>query len=192
MAAYVGITGSPGTGKKTIAPPAASRLGLPSRSLNELALSFGLASKRTPEAEVDADELGRLVSLNVKGPCLLYGHLLPYSFRRGSLSRVVVLRCDPMVLGARLARRGYDNAKVVENVEAELIGVVAADSVKAFGPARVAEVDTTRVPVRTAAAEAARRLASGRGSQRIDWVSRYGSADKLRSLLGSKTFSART
>jgi adenylate kinase len=159
--AYVGITGTPGTGKKTLAPLVASLLHLRSYSLNELAVSCGLVSQAGAD-EVDAGELGRLVSAKVKGPCLLYGHLLPYSFGRREMSRVLVLRCNPKVLRRRLASRGYPDDKVGENVEAELIGLVSSDSLKAFGRERVAELDTTdRTPSATS------RTVTFRGPSRL-------------------------
>ena len=189
MTAYYGITGTPGTGKKTLAPQVASRLRVPCHSLNDLARSYHL-SRRSGPAEVDAPELGRRISAEVEAPCLLYGHLLPYAFGRGAFSRVVVLRCDPGVLGARLVGRGYGTEKVQQNLEAELIGLISADSVAAFGWDRVAEVDTTKLPVSAAVAAVTRRLSSPGGPRAVDWVRSYGSADRLRSLLGPKTFSA--
>jgi len=190
LAAYYGITGTPGTGKKTLAPLVASRLRIPCRSLNDLARSYHLSRRGGSEAEVDAPELGRRALAALEPPCLLYGHLLPYAFRRGAFSKVVVLRCDPRVLRARLVGRGYGTVKVRQNVEAELIGLVSSDSVAAFGRDRVAEVDTSKATVSASAAAVASRLTSPGGPPAADWVRSYGSAARLRSLLGPKTFSA--
>jgi adenylate kinase len=192
MSAYLGITGTPGTGKKTLAPLVAGMLGVPAFGLNE----FSAGSSPEPpggERAVAADRLGKEVLSSVRGPCLIYGHLLPYAFGRGTFSSVAVLRCDPTVLRRRLEARGYGEEKVRENVEAELIGVLAADSVSAFGPGRVNEIDTTKgAPPEAASVVAACLRRGGTRKTRIDWMDSYGSAARLRSLLGSRTPSPRT
>jgi len=188
LTSYLGMTGTPGTGKKTLAPMVAAVLKIPFRSLNEIAFSSGLAGRRG--GEVDPAALRRRVLSTVEAPSLLYGHLLPYTFRRGDFARVVVLRCEPAVLKARLLARGYAKEKVADNVEAELIGVVSADSLAAFGRGRVFEVDTSGVSVRDSAAAVAEGLAKRKPSVPVDWVPAYGSAARLRSLLGPKTPSA--
>lgn len=190
MAAYIGMTGTPGTGKKTLAPTVASRLGIPCHSLNDPAYITTVARRRGGETEVDPLALGKRVSAMTEGPCLLYGHLLPYAFGPGAFSKVVVLRCDPAVLRARLAKRRYGEGKIAENVEAELIGIISSDAVAAFGRDRVTEVDTSRGSVSAVTARIVKRLNSRGELESIDWVRTYGSAAKLRSLLGPRTFSA--
>jgi adenylate kinase len=72
----------------------------------------------------------------------------------------VVLRCDPKVLGQRLSERGYPDAKVKENVEAELVDVVLIEAVEGLGKDRVAEIDTTDLDIGQVA-EAVERVANG-------------------------------
>ena len=178
----MGVTGSPGTGKKTVSPLVAKILGLPLVSLNEIATKYRLLDPET--GEVDTRAMRRKVASAVDRPSLAFGHLLPYVVAPRSLDRAVVLRCEPSVLKKRLARRGYPPSKVTENVEAELIGVVSADAFDAFGTGKTSEVDTTG----STPAEAAREVVAalgGKGGHRIDWTTDYGSGAKLRSLLGS-------
>lgn len=47
---------------------------------------------------------------------------------------MVVLVCDNTVLYDRLAERGYDEGKVQENVEAEIMRVVAGEAEESFSP----------------------------------------------------------
>jgi len=190
LTAYIGITGTPGTGKKTLAPLVAASLGVPCHSLSEPAFSSASSRPMGSEIEINAAKLGKHISATVKPPCLLYGHLLPYAFGRDAFSKVVVLRCDPAALGRRLAKRGYGAGKILENVEAELIGVISADAMAAFGRDRVGEVDTSKPFIPATVALVARQLSSMAGSEPIDWVRSYGSAAKLRSLLGPRTSSA--
>lgn len=184
MRSYYGITGTPGTGKKTVAPLVASRLRVPCYSLNDLAVEYGLTTKEGDDLEVDAAELGRRVSASIKGPCLFFGHLFPYAFERRNVSSVVVLRCDPKVLRRRLAKRGYSEGKIAENVEAELIGLISADSMAKFGRGRSWEFDTTRAsPSRVASAISGILILRGGWSTQIEWMRSYDSPAKLKSLL---------
>lgn len=186
MRNYLGITGTPGTGKKTIAPTVAARLGIPCYGLNDLASFYGLAPRKGGQDEVNTVELGRRVVREVSGPSLLFGHLLPYALGRKDVIRVVVLRCEPAVLKDRLSARGYPWGKIIENVEAELIGVLSADSLVAFGRDKVAEFDTTKGSQRAAATAVARTLEGQEAkSTPIDWTLTYDSPEKLRSLLAA-------
>lgn len=180
MGGIIGITGSPGTGKKTVSPIVARRLKLSCVSLNELAQAHGIPD----HGEVDARALRRRVIRDLMGPAVVHGHLLPYVVERKSAEKVVVLRCEPTALKERLLKRGYPPRKVTENVEAELIGVVSADSYDAFGREKTFEVDTTRSSPNASAAEIVGIVKGGtRPPARIDWTQGYDSGAKLRSLL---------
>jgi adenylate kinase len=175
---HVGLTGTPGTGKKSVAPIVASSLGLQAVSINDLAGPGGT------DDEVDTKALREIVHAKLRTPSLLYGHLLPYVLDKTNVSRVVVLRCEPTTLKKRIIARGYPPAKVVSNVEAELIGIVAFDAFSKFGPRYTAEVDTTHTSPEEAAITAA-RIVLGRSTppRRIDWSLAYDSAERLSSLL---------
>ena len=181
---YVGITGTPGAGKKTIAPLVASQMSLPCISLYEQAVLSRLIKKDDPDAEVDTFALGKFLAKHASGPALIQGHLLPYVLGGRDLRKVAVLRCEPTTLKRRLVARGYGPEKVVENVEAELIGVLSAASISAFGSKKVAEFDATASePAATANAISEFLKGSGDAGPVIDWTFSYDSASKLRSLL---------
>ena len=182
MKGLVGLTGTPGTGKKTIAPLVAASLGIPRIGLNDFATSSGLASPRK-ESEVDPRTLGRSFLRQVRGSTLVYGHLLPYAFAHGAFQMVIVLRCEPGVLKRRLQRRRYSTGKVKANLEAELIGVIASDCYSVFGEGVVAEYNTTGKNPRRAAKDVASLILAKHGGRRHDWTVRYDSARKLTSLL---------
>ncbi len=183
MQGIVGIAGTPGTGKKSVSPLVARGLGLSCLALNDLAATTGAFVGSAAEGVVDTNRLRKGLQ-GLDGQAVVYGHLLPYSVEEKSVSKVVVLRCEPAVLRKRLERRGYSLPKVVENVEAELIGVESSDAIDAFGRRKTFEFDTTHL----APAESARQVVaiirgSVRPCPRIDWMTVYDSGAKLRALL---------
>ena len=184
MGGIFGVTGTPGTGKKSVSPLVAESLGLRCVSLNELARAYGLLGPGGKGGEVDTSRMRRKLAGDVTSEAVLYGHLLPYVLEPSLAEKVFVLRCEPAVLKRRLVERRYPRQKVTENVEAELIGVVSADAFDAFGSARTFEFDTTDADP-GGAAEAIGSVAKGEAGPgpRLDWTRRYDSGAKLRSLL---------
>jgi adenylate kinase len=86
--------------------------------------------------EVDVKKLARHVA-KMKGDVLLEGH---FSHLLG-VDVAVVLRCSPKVLRGRLAKKGWPEAKVRENVEAEAVDVILVEAVEEVP--EVCEMDTT-------------------------------------------------
>jgi len=181
----IGVCGTPGTGKKTVSPLVAKLMGLPSPiSINSLAPKG--------ESEVDTALLRRRLLALDPPRTVLFGHLLPHVLKRSEAGLVAVLRCEPSVLRERLVRRGYPDAKVTANVEAELIGVVLDECVGRFGGRLVREYDTTSASPKAVAREIAKDAEATRAPRRrapawIDWTLGYDSSTKLRSLLGGES-----
>jgi adenylate kinase len=190
----IGICGTPGTGKKTVAPKVGELLGLP----GALAIN-SLAPKGAREVEI---KQVRARLLEAKPPFVLFGHLLPDVLRKEETAFVAVLRCEPSVLRKRLGERGYPRAKVTTNVEAELIGLLLYECVIRYGGNLVHEYDTTSAPpdeVARAIATDAKAAMKGdakaakrRPTAWIDWTLGYDSSSKLTSLLGKSTPPAST
>jgi adenylate kinase len=183
----LGITGTPGTGKKTIAPLVASRLGFSTLDLNALAI-HGERSNPGEAIEVEIAPLRRRIQKLEFESKVVYGHLLPDVMKKGELPFVVVLRCNPMVLKKRLSRRGYSHEKLRENLEAELIGVSLADCLKKFGQERLLEYDTSHSKPERVAKQMLSDVLGPRRQKKgwIDWTLRYNSSRKLRSLFSTE------
>jgi adenylate kinase len=172
------LSGTPGTGKKTLAPLLATSLGFGLLALNDLAGG---------DHAVDTRKLRRRLLKEDLSEMLVYGHLVPDVLRKGEVGFVAVLRCEPAVLKGRLAARGYAGEKLVANVEAELIGVVLDSAVTAFGEGAVHEYDGTSSSPSSLAeriCEDFRGGASHRGGW-TDWTLDYDSSTRLRSLLST-------
>lgn len=181
------LTGSPGTGKKTVLPYLERSLKSRTLNLNQLAASDAAVTRSG--GLVDTRRLrSKLLKLDLSNT-IVFGHLAPHVLQKEEPSFVAVLRCEPSELKKRLQARGYPAGKVTENVESELIGVVLDECLRAFGDSAVHEYDTTHHDPEPVASLIARDLADGspHAGPWIDWTLDYDSSTKLRSLLSSPT-----
>ena len=131
-----GITGTPGTGKSQIGNELAHR-GHTVIHLTDTVGPYvtGMDEERdTRLIDVDRwDEEFVSVEGFVEGH---FAHLLP-------CDRIIVLRCRPDVLKARLAFRKYRTEKIRENAEAEALDSCLIETVEQFDPSQILELDTT-------------------------------------------------
>lgn len=133
------ITGSPGTGKSTIARLLADKLGIRLVDIKEIVNGKGLC--QGPECEVDVLELAKeLEFLEGEDDFIVEGHLacemeLPAEF-------VIVLRTNPEVLKQRLSQRKYDEKKLNENLMAEMLDY-CTQRAAAMYPRKPMELDTS-------------------------------------------------
>jgi adenylate kinase len=140
----VAVTGTPGTGKTT----ATSLLDVPVVHLNDMIREAGLWSERDEDRDSLVADLDALREAVGDWSGVAESHLAHHL----DADRVVVLRCRPDVLEARLRERGASDAKATENAESEALDVVLSEAVDRHGVDRVYEIDTTeRTPAEVAA-----------------------------------------
>jgi adenylate kinase len=163
------LTGTPGTGKSTVAKILATR-GLNVIELGDLAKEKHLLEKfdrRRGTHEVDVEKLDLAIGSAVaNGTTVLVGHLSHLV----TCDLIIILRCRPSVLAARLRTRGYPERKVAENAEAEALDVILVESVETGR--EVCEVDTTDI-TQEDAADAVMSILAGEKEKyaigNIDW-----------------------
>ncbi len=165
------ITGTPGTGKHTVAKILARSLGLELVDISRMAMSEGMCEKSGGALEVDVSRLKRAIDSKVPRGALLVGHLAPYVVSRKNVEAAVVLRRSPYKLAQVYRKRGYAKKKAAANLGSEILGVTYYDALKNFGGKKTFQLDTTcRTPDETA-----RRIKSvlaGRRPRedRVDWL----------------------
>ncbi len=159
------VTGTPGVGKTSACALVKS---LPVVHINELVdqldVITGFDRKRKTK-EVDVTKLARAVA-KMDGDLILEGHL---SHLLGP-EVAIVLRCSPKVLERRLRKKGWDEKKIRENVEAEAVDVVLIEALE--NAPEVCEIDTTKKKPSQVAKDIERIVAGERQKYRVgnvDW-----------------------
>ncbi len=141
----IGVTGTPGTGKKTISRILASLMSIRHIDLNTIALNGNTIMGEDEHGFIaSTTKLRKLVKpiLNAKD-LILSGHLLPSVLKKNEVDFVFILRCEPETLKLRLIRRGYKPEKLLQNIGAEVLGVIYAETLNCFGYNKISEHNTT-------------------------------------------------
>jgi len=142
----IGITGSPGTGKTSIAKQLAQFYECKTLNEREFALKtrIGEFDTETNELEVPLDklrsELGKL--LGKENNIIVEGHLICEV--KADFDLIIVLRCHPEVLEARLEARGYKAEKVQDNVFCEGIEYCKKHALRNYPKKKVFEVENRK------------------------------------------------
>ncbi len=160
----IALTGTPGTGKSSVADVLEGR-GFRVHRLDEVARErgwiLGVDAKRG-SLIVDLDRLAEYVRGEEGVFVAHYSHLLPVEL-------VIVLRAHPRVLEERLGKRGFPEGKVRENVEAEAMSLITSEAIEMHGRGRVHEVDTTELTPEEAADAVIEIIGGRRPGAWVDW-----------------------
>jgi adenylate kinase len=133
------ITGTPGTGKTSVSAELRSR-GYDVIDMNEHIRAHGLLGELDRERDTHEVELDLLNDSlqdyrEDDGLHLMDSHLSHFM----DCSGIIVLRCSPEVLYERLESRGYGVAKILENVQSEILDVILCEATDSDIP--VYEID---------------------------------------------------
>jgi len=137
------VTGTPGTGKTSVCK-LLSLLGYEVLDLKTIILEKNLCSGYSEESdslEIDIDVIRDHFHQNPPGNnerwTIIESHLSHYI----EVDGIVLLRCDPRELEKRLGQRDYSAEKIRENVESEMVDVIAMEVIERNLPS--IEIDTT-------------------------------------------------
>jgi adenylate kinase len=161
----IAVTGTPGVGKTSSCSLVRS---MPVLHFNDLVEKFGAATgydRKRRTREVNVSKLAKEVS-KLEGDVVIEGHLS--HMLKPDIA--VVLRCSPALLEKRLRKKGWDEKKIRENVEAEAVDVVLIEALENAG--EVCEIDTTHMNP-SQVAEAIEAIISGERQKyrvgNVDW-----------------------
>ncbi|PKS05218.1 hypothetical protein jhhlp_008589 [Lomentospora prolificans] len=137
------ITGTPGVGKTTHCELLSQKTGLRHLSVNQIVKDKG-CHEGWDEAYgcwiVDEDRLLDSVEDDIQGGgCLIDWHACDL-FPKSWIDLVVVLRVDSSTLYDRLTARDYPEAKLQENLDAELMDVLIQEARDAYDDEIVIEL----------------------------------------------------
>jgi adenylate kinase len=133
------ITGTPGTGKSTIAPLLAKELNLQPISIRDIVLHHKLLEKNRL---VDIHRLSRVLHRVLVGDnYLVEGHLACEIPIKADF--VFVLRTNPSVLKKRMLKRRYGKSKTEQNMIAEFLDYCTVLANRNYNKPPL-EVDTSR------------------------------------------------
>lgn len=129
------ITGTPGTGKSVLAAAIGDALSLPVFNVGVQARLMGLVEGRDEERDADIvpEEAVDVVTRAIEAKhddFVLEGHLAHYAAPRDE-AIMICATCPIEVLKDRLEERGYSEAKVRENLDAEIFQVCRTEAEEA-------------------------------------------------------------
>ncbi|HWR25593.1 MAG TPA: adenylate kinase family protein, partial [Methanosarcina sp.] len=130
----VGLTGTPGTGKTSVSRFLEKKRQWKIIHLNDLIKEEHLYTEVDEKRDaVVADielirkwlkrEIGEAVDGRNEEPVILESHLAHYI-----ADIVIILRAHPSELEIRLKKRGYNEEKIKENIEAEALDVILVEA----------------------------------------------------------------
>ena len=141
----IALTGTPGTGKTTVSHLLAAQ-GITTYSLNELALSHhfvqGMDVKRGSNV-LDMEKINAYIKKECGGktePIILEGHASHWLLQ---VQWVIILRCHPKTLRQRLKTKSWNEEKIQENVEAEILDIILCETTEIHHSHHLLEIDTT-------------------------------------------------
>lgn len=137
------VTGTPGCGKTTLCEQVAKASGFIHLNVSELVKEHELHNGRDEQFDtliLDDDKVcDMLEPLLEKGGVLVDFHSSEL-FPERWFDLVIVLRTDTDVLYNRLESRGYNERKINENIEAEIMQVCLDEAMASYDPEIVHEI----------------------------------------------------
>ncbi len=179
MPSVIAISGTPGTGKTGIGQLLVKRLNATLIELSHLAKEQQLLLGEDLKRETliaDTEKLQQyLINLIREFPktYVIVGHFAD-EVPEKILEFLVVLRCNPITLTQRLSNRQWSQSKILENVQAEILGECTMQALLRHKRDKVFEIDTTEATLKEVA-DAIEVIQAGTSHEytvgRISWLS---------------------
>jgi adenylate kinase len=173
------ITGTPCIGKTTIAKKLAAKLGALYINLTELAqknnLTLGEDEQRKTtiiDEEKMQTKLAETVDTTEKHDVIIDGHYAVAVTQKTLVTRIFVLRRNPIELRRLMEKRDYSGAKLWENLASEILDICLVEALQMHGKEKVCELDITGKAVNVIANQIISILNENKScpSSSVDWL----------------------
>jgi len=177
LATVIIVTGTPGTGKTTLARALAKAIEAHylnlTRFVSKNKLYSGIDIQRGTKIIDMARTRVRLKEKleKLQGLVVIDTHVPDEIVPREMVKRVFVLRSDPRILERRLRAKKWRASKIRENVLAEIVDSCLNSAVEHYGQRRVVQFDTSHMSIRDCIALMKKSTTGKRErSVKIDWL----------------------
>lgn len=142
------VSGTPGTGKTTLASRLAKHMRYRFIDIGRLAEAENIYLRVDSKRNTKIIDEGRLAVRLEQQAKVHKGRLVMSSHYAEIVNpklvrKVIVLRTHPEELKKRLSERGWSAAKIQENMEAEIVGVCSSNVLARYPRDKIYEIDTT-------------------------------------------------
>jgi adenylate kinase len=144
------ITGTPCTGKTTLAKQLASQLDALYINLTDYAKANGLTigeDKKRKTTIIDEEKMRTKISETIdtaeKTTIIIDGHYAPAVVPKRYATRIFVLRRNPIELRKIMEKSGFSDAKLWENLASEILDVCLVETLREHAKEKVCELDVT-------------------------------------------------
>jgi len=148
------ITGTPCTGKTTVAQQLTTKLDALYSNLTEFANTHGLTlgeDKTRKTLVVDEEKMRNKIAETIdaaeKTTIVVDGHYAAAVVPKHYVTRVFVLRRNPIELRGFMEKKGFSDSKLWENLASEILDVCLVEALQKHEETKVCELDITGKPV---------------------------------------------
>ncbi len=188
------ISGTPGTGKTMVSEKISEKIDAKVISLNEIAILKKFTLDYDTEREtyiVDFERLCPYILSQIeelkktnKDVLIIEGHfsdIIPDEL----IDYALILRCNPDILYKRLEIRGYKHKKIIENIQAEILGNCVNYMIQKKIKTPILEIDTSNLNINTLAQIIIELISDGKKLEdytigKIDWLEELSQKNKLK------------
>ena len=144
------VTGTPCIGKTTLARNLSGKLEALYLNLTELAQKYNLIlneDKERHSAVIDEKKMkakiAKILEETEKATVIIDGHYAAAVTPKDKVTRVFVLRRNPIELHSFMTKCGFSGQKLWENLASEILDICLVEALQEQGKERVCELDVT-------------------------------------------------